>query len=156
MTANEGTSYCIFILTDMLLTSLDDPELNTHVPDASPVVTFEEVAGGTKRGGRKLLSSDGYCYTVKRSKDNYTLWYCIVRNRHARCTATVTQTGKTFLLGRHGHNHAADSGAAYRVKVSAKIPQIWQKQQTCTIGVSDLHIQTQMKLALKYAKRKKK
>ena len=57
--------------------SLDDPELDDYVPDASPVdITFEKVAGGTKRGGRKLVSSDGYCYTVKVSFI-YILFLCL-------------------------------------------------------------------------------
>ena len=36
-------------------------DIDVHNPD----VTFEEVAVGTKRGGRKLISRDGYSYTVK-------------------------------------------------------------------------------------------
>ena len=44
--------------------SLDYPDLDESLPGDTPL-TFEEVAGGTKRGGRMLLSSDGYSYTVK-------------------------------------------------------------------------------------------
>ncbi|KAK3869742.1 hypothetical protein Pcinc_024970 [Petrolisthes cinctipes] len=48
----------------ILETSLDDPDLDESLANDTPL-TFEEVAGGTKRGGRMLLSSDGYSYTVK-------------------------------------------------------------------------------------------
>lgn len=44
--------------------SLDDPDLDESLPDDTRL-TFEEVAGGTKRAGTMLLSSDGYSYTVK-------------------------------------------------------------------------------------------
>ncbi|KAK3886892.1 hypothetical protein Pcinc_009004 [Petrolisthes cinctipes] len=43
----------------ILETSLDDPDLDESLASDTPL-TFEEVAGGTKRGGRMLLSSDGY------------------------------------------------------------------------------------------------
>lgn len=71
------------------------------------------------------MSSDGYCYIVKKSKDNFTYWYCCARSKNQRCPASVTQTGDTFRRGKHGHNHAADSRAASGVKVSAKTCPMW-------------------------------
>lgn len=44
--------------------SLLDPDVDASFPDDGPV-TFDEVSLGTKRGGRKLVSSDGFTYTVK-------------------------------------------------------------------------------------------
>lgn len=58
---------------------------------------------------------------LQKTKDNYTYWYCSVRNKKIRCRATVTQSGDSFRRGIHGHSHAADPGAANRVKVSAKV-----------------------------------
>lgn len=44
--------------------SLLDPDVDASFPEDGPV-TFEEISMGTKRGGRKLVSSDGFTYTVK-------------------------------------------------------------------------------------------
>jgi hypothetical protein len=48
-------------------TSLPDRPLDDDVPADTPV-TYEVVESGTKRGGRKLVSSDGYTYTARVSE----------------------------------------------------------------------------------------
>ena len=44
--------------------SLADPELDDSLPVDGPV-SFHVIANGSKRGGPKLVSSDGYSYTVR-------------------------------------------------------------------------------------------
>lgn len=47
--------------------SLPDQPLDDDIPDDQPV-TYEVVEGGTKRGGKKLVGSDGFTYVVNVSK----------------------------------------------------------------------------------------
>ncbi|KAH3814481.1 hypothetical protein DPMN_142982 [Dreissena polymorpha] len=44
--------------------SLRERPLDTVIPEDGPV-TYEVVTGGTKRGGKMLISSDGHSYTAK-------------------------------------------------------------------------------------------
>ena len=49
--------------------SVDDPELSESIVEDMPV-QFEIFDNGSQRGGRKLVSSDGYSYTYKVRHDN--------------------------------------------------------------------------------------
>lgn len=46
--------------------SLSDRKLDDVIPHDVPV-TYQIVEGGSKRGGKKLISSDGYTYTLRAS-----------------------------------------------------------------------------------------
>jgi hypothetical protein len=54
---------------------------------------------GSKRGNKKMFSSEGFSYTVKRQKDNKTWWWCSVRGKNNCCPTTVNQVGDTFTAG---------------------------------------------------------
>jgi len=45
---------------------LDDGDIEDDLPEQRQVPSFTEVDGGTKRGRRKLVDSDGFTYSVKR------------------------------------------------------------------------------------------
>lgn len=53
--------------------SMVDPVLDDEIPVDRPE-TFEVVVNGSKRGGRKLVSSTGYTYTVRVS----TCYWCFI------------------------------------------------------------------------------
>ncbi|XP_052074059.1 uncharacterized protein LOC127711943 [Mytilus californianus] len=62
--------------------SIQEPELpDTILPDGPP--TFSIIEKGTQRSNLKLVSSDGYEYTKKMSKGNFTYWRCIKRSKDA-------------------------------------------------------------------------
>lgn len=48
----------------ILESSIQDVPLDGDVVEDRPI-TFEEVENGSKRGGKKLVSSDGYTYTIR-------------------------------------------------------------------------------------------
>jgi hypothetical protein len=70
---------------------------------------------------KKLFSSDGFSYTVKRQKDNKTWWWRSVRSKNNRCPATVNQVGDTFPAGRLPHNHPLTPGHIVSAAISAEI-----------------------------------
>lgn len=45
--------------------SIADRTLSVSVLEGNQELTFEIVESGTKRGGKKLISSHGFSYTVK-------------------------------------------------------------------------------------------
>jgi len=45
---------------------VDDDDVEDDLPEQRHQMTFTEIEGGTKRGRRKMVDSDGYTYSVKR------------------------------------------------------------------------------------------
>ncbi|OWF50368.1 hypothetical protein KP79_PYT09479 [Mizuhopecten yessoensis] len=86
-------------------------------------VTYQVVEGGTKRGGRKLVSSDGYSYTVKKTTRTSTAWPCSVRSVSLWCRASVLQHGEEFRFGQVAHVHAPDPGTLINAKVRAIVKE---------------------------------
>ena len=76
---------------------------------------------GSKRENKKLFSGDGFSYTDKRQKDNKTWWWCSVRGKNNRCSATVNQVGDTFTACRLPHNHTSTPGQIVSAAISAEI-----------------------------------
>ena len=104
-----------------------DESLSTSVLSDEPL-TFHVFEQGSKRGGRLLVSSDGFKYGVKKQQKTSTIWTCSVRSKKIRCYATVTQKGSEFRRGNQNHVHPADPSTLSTVQVSSKVstttPQI--------------------------------
>ncbi|KAK3090245.1 hypothetical protein FSP39_010325 [Pinctada imbricata] len=71
---------------------------NDTILDDEPV-TYEIVEKGSKQRTKKLVSSDGYAHTVKKTTQYATYWRCSVRSSTLWCRASVTQRGTTFTPG---------------------------------------------------------
>ncbi|KAH3832766.1 hypothetical protein DPMN_106061 [Dreissena polymorpha] len=50
--------------------SILERPLDDVIPEDRPV-TYEVISGGSKRGGNKLISSDGYTYAARVRKGKY-------------------------------------------------------------------------------------
>ncbi|VDI27117.1 Hypothetical predicted protein [Mytilus galloprovincialis] len=102
--------------------SIQEPELpDTILPDGPP--TFSIIEKGTQRSNLKLVSSDGYEYTKKMSKGDFTYWRCIKRSKGSNCPATVSQKGENFKRNPKPHIHPADKGALKKVLVHKEVKQ---------------------------------
>ncbi|VDI72607.1 Hypothetical predicted protein [Mytilus galloprovincialis] len=95
---------------------IEDPELSDSFVEDIPV-TFEVVENGTMKRAKKLVSSDGFSYTVKSSTSKTVNWRCSVRNKKVWCKATVMQRGHNFVRGSTDHIHASDPGITKRTKI---------------------------------------
>ncbi|KAK3086339.1 hypothetical protein FSP39_017052 [Pinctada imbricata] len=89
---------------------------NDTVLDDEPV-TYEIVEKGSKQRAKKLVSNDGYAYTVKKTTQYATYWRCSVRSSTLWCRASVTQRGTTFTPGPNAHDHPADPGLRTKTMV---------------------------------------
>ncbi|KAK3083417.1 hypothetical protein FSP39_022105 [Pinctada imbricata] len=94
--------------------------LPTQVPD-DVEITYRIIEKGSKRGGRLLLSSDGYSYGVKAVNKSSTRWFCSVRSKSIRCRATVSQVGDAFFPGASGHSHPGDPKLLLRVELQKQV-----------------------------------
>ncbi|KAH3830292.1 hypothetical protein DPMN_103532 [Dreissena polymorpha] len=94
--------------------SLPDRPLDDVIPNAVPK-TYEVVESGSKRGGRLLVSSDGYTYNARKTQSGRTYWTCSVRNKQVTCFASVKQFGDMFTASLNGHTHPADPGAYKKI-----------------------------------------
>ncbi|XP_033727977.1 uncharacterized protein LOC117317302 [Pecten maximus] len=86
----EGNFHISFNVSDISMESVE-VHRESDLADATAMdisvvedvaVTYQIVDGGTKRGGWKLVSSDGYSYTVKKTTKTSTAWRCSVRCRY--------------------------------------------------------------------------
>ncbi|XP_052804648.1 uncharacterized protein LOC128234441 [Mya arenaria] len=102
--------------------SLPERPLDKKVPTDLPA-TFEVIEGGSKRGGRKLVSSAGYTYTARRNKGSRTYWTCSIRSKKMTCPASVKQFGDMFTPSIVGHVHLANPVAAKKIKISTKVKE---------------------------------
>lgn len=77
---------------------------------------------GSERGKKKLVSSDGYCFTFKRQQKTGTLeWRCSVRGKINPCSVVVKQTGDEFYsTGTASHTHPARSGILTAIQIKAQ------------------------------------
>ncbi|KAJ8317057.1 LOW QUALITY PROTEIN: hypothetical protein KUTeg_004961 [Tegillarca granosa] len=91
--------------------SLNDETLPQELSTREAVVTFQVTENTSQRGKRKLVSSDGFSYVVKKeNKSGSILWRCSVRNSKTSCSATVHQQGDTFITNSKEHTHASKPG----------------------------------------------
>ncbi|KAK3108659.1 hypothetical protein FSP39_012750 [Pinctada imbricata] len=93
---------------------------NDTILDDEPV-THEIVEKGSKQRAKKLISSDGYAYIVKKTTQYATYWRCSVRSSTLWCRAFVTQRGTTFTPGLNAHDHPADPGLRTKTMVYATV-----------------------------------
>ncbi|KAI8503599.1 hypothetical protein Bbelb_185700 [Branchiostoma belcheri] len=89
--------------------------------------TYTVMEESTKRGRNKLVSSEGYSYTVKKTNNGTTHWRCVVRNKSitGTCPAIVMQKGQDYRPGFH--NHCAPAGWAKTVKGNLKAGKRYMK-----------------------------
>ncbi|KAJ8312166.1 hypothetical protein KUTeg_009539 [Tegillarca granosa] len=86
--------------------SLNDETLPQELSTREAVVTFQVTENTSQRGKRKLVSSDGFSYVVKKeNKSGSILWRCSVRNSKTSCSATVHQQGDTFITNNDAEDH---------------------------------------------------
>ncbi|XP_052077928.1 uncharacterized protein LOC127715834 [Mytilus californianus] len=105
---------------EILEDSLIEPDLpDTILPDIP--VTYTLVDQGSQRGRFKLVSSDGYEYTKKSSKGDFTYWRCSKRSKTVNCPATVSQKGSDYKMNTRQHIHQADKGALKKVVVRKEV-----------------------------------
>ena len=89
---------------------------------AEEATTYEIIEKGTQLGKPKLVSSDGFGYTVKKGgKKGVTAWRCSVRSKNQTCHATVVQMGDTFTPGPREHCHPCDPGLLINTKLKARV-----------------------------------
>jgi hypothetical protein len=63
---------------------------------------FRLVQDGSGKGNKKLVSSFGYSYVVKLSRNDRVYWRCSLRSQ--KCPGSVIQVGDGFSNSR-GHCH---------------------------------------------------
>ncbi|XP_052083890.1 uncharacterized protein LOC127721252 [Mytilus californianus] len=73
------------------------------------------------RKTKKLVSSDGYSYTVKNATSRTINWRCSVRNKTISCKATVAQRDQHFIRGAKPHIHPNDPGVVKKTKIRAEV-----------------------------------
>jgi len=107
-----------------------EPSLLNVVPrpaadsDSDDDVVFELLESGSQRAKPKLASSDGYHYTIAKVRESATYWRCSIRSTkksadrsRKSCSATVTQRGNSFTIGKHSHNHPSQPGISNVLKI---------------------------------------
>ncbi|XP_062616522.1 uncharacterized protein LOC134278217 [Saccostrea cucullata] len=106
--------------------------LEESIEDGNPVddtvledvpVTFKVLEKGSSRGGRLLVSSDGYSYCVKREGQKTTTWTCSMRSKKLKCYASVSQQGELFVKGSSKHLHPGNLKLPHLKEISAKVKQ---------------------------------
>ena len=88
-------------------------------PDEAEV-TFQVVESGTQRGKRKLVSSDGFTFTLKRQNRGETVERCAIRNKTVTCPVTIQQRGTCFVQHKD-HLHAARPDILRAVEIQKKV-----------------------------------
>ncbi|KAH3782085.1 hypothetical protein DPMN_159996 [Dreissena polymorpha] len=84
--------------------------------------TYTVVDGGSKKGSRKLASSEGYAFVLKRTLvSGVTEWRCSVRGKGTGCPAVIKQTGYAFVKGSRGHSHPANPGLLTAVQNAKEV-----------------------------------
>ncbi|XP_065928228.1 uncharacterized protein [Magallana gigas] len=118
-----------FIIPEQLQeNSLIEDAIGPVVPDNTPV-TYSVEEETSQRGKKKLLTSDGFSFTVRLQRGESTYWWCSVRPKEDRCKATIIQKGNNFLPGHQLHNHPAKPGS----HIAAVITRDVKKQAKANI-----------------------
>ena len=69
----------------------------------------------------KLISSDGYCYNIKRRLTKTTHWQCTVRPKINPCRATIREIDGQFQPGTTEHNHPPRIGSATATEIAVEV-----------------------------------
>ena len=97
-------------------------DLTPHpCPHFEAELNYQIIGESSQRGKPKLVDSNGFAYTVKRTTKAATHWRCTVRNKSINCKATVTQVCDTFASGPAPHSHPPLAGTAISSKISAEV-----------------------------------
>ena len=96
------------------------PEIAEAASEESFTPTYSIAKGASIKGKDKLYDSLGYSYCFHRQTKSAIIWKCSVRNRHMTCSATVSQTGTTFVRNALDHCHIGQHGAMEAAKVALK------------------------------------
>ncbi|XP_076113413.1 uncharacterized protein LOC143081063 [Mytilus galloprovincialis] len=126
-------SLAIEEVEEIVESDIEDPELPDNVVGNLPV-TYHIEEQGSKRRFKKLVSSDGFAYTVKRSSTTVTHWRCSVRSKSLWCKATVAQRGGMFIPGVIQHVHPCDPGLTKKTVVRAKALKAAEEQPYVSAG----------------------
>ncbi|XP_053378678.1 uncharacterized protein LOC128548234 [Mercenaria mercenaria] len=86
----------------------EDEPMSTTVLEDPTEILYTVVEEGTLQKGKKLVSSDGFAYLVKRRTARAVQWRCNQRRKGNICYASVRQEGDVFSPGTMAHNHPAD------------------------------------------------
>ena len=111
---NRFNKYFFYIFSSIT----DDSIGSIHEEEA--LVTFQVVDSGTQRSKRKLVSSDGYTFTVKRRNSASTECHCSVRNKTVTCPVTVVQRGDTYTVHKT-HLHQSQPGIINTVQIQKEV-----------------------------------
>ena len=108
------------------------PFMESHSVGANST-TYTIVERGTKRGGKKLVSSDGYEYSVKDANNHSTKWRCTKRQKNNCCPANVNQYDDgRFQFGKQSHTHAGAHGVLEETLLRAKLKEASSTQKTAS------------------------
>ncbi|XP_033728238.1 uncharacterized protein LOC117317532 [Pecten maximus] len=118
---NISTAFQVTEATHEESLPLETSTLDDVEPEDLPT-SYQEVSQGSKRGNRKLVDSNGYSYTVLKSRctDTRVFWRCIKRGKALNCPATIIQTGNTYTEGKKQHLHPGQPGILTTVKIRAE------------------------------------
>ncbi|XP_055955207.1 uncharacterized protein LOC126809860 isoform X3 [Patella vulgata] len=100
--------------------SLTDESIGDDLSTTEAIVTYKVVDNGTERGKRKLVSSDGHTFTMKRQNKGSTEWRCSIRNKTTLCPVIIKERAGTYNANTE-HSHAAKPGILTAVKIQAEI-----------------------------------
>ena len=95
-----------------------DPDLSDDILP-NQLVTFSVLEAGSKKGGKLLVTSNGYSFDLKRINKDSTTWACSVRSKKLRCRATVKRD--QFVSGIQRHAHPPDLKLALQTELSARV-----------------------------------
>ncbi|XP_062585673.1 uncharacterized protein LOC134247321 [Saccostrea cucullata] len=124
----DGIQKSVPVFHDERCEEDDIPPLGAVLED-SPV-TFRVLEKGSKRGGRLLVSSDGYAYTVKRDNQRSTIWTCSKRSASLNCHASIIQRGDSFKPGRNHHLHLPDPHLPHLRDITARVKEAIKDRTT--------------------------
>ncbi|XP_050402257.1 uncharacterized protein LOC126818746 [Patella vulgata] len=100
--------------------SLTDESIGDDLSTTEAIVTYKVVDNGTERGKRKLVSSDGHTFTMKRQNKGSTEWRCSIRNKTTLCPVIIKERVGTYNANTE-HSHAAKPGILTAVKIQAEL-----------------------------------
>ncbi|KAL5015438.1 hypothetical protein ScPMuIL_009708 [Solemya velum] len=101
--------------------SLTDDSIDAELSTLEAIVTYNVVDNGTQRGKRKLVSSDGHTFTLKRQNKNSTDLCCSIRNKTTTCPVVIRQQGDSYTATTDNtHTHASKPGIMTAVKIQTK------------------------------------
>ncbi|KAL5011914.1 hypothetical protein ScPMuIL_010465 [Solemya velum] len=125
--------------------SLTDDSIDAELSTLEAIVTYNVVDNGTQCGKRKLVSSDGHTFTLKRQNKNSTDWRCSIRNKTTTCPVVIRQQGDSYTATTDNtHTHASKPGILTAVKIQTKLKadavlQLFEPAQSIVDNILQKH-----------------